>query len=267
MTSRLTTAFLFLFILASSCTDTPATLGTWSGAADKPLPPPLTVDVLCDPSAGSTCTEATLREVLRTALAQAAERPDSVVRLWVQGSNIETTRMVGEARSIKPHAPGRRARQQHESRWIAEQLRSLMTAAQPSLRKHPRRSPIAETIGRVALATPPTKDSRLLIVVTDAFEVSGFGSFECGLLPTPDRFANVLSRERVLPAGSLRGVSIIFSHVDLVSVDRGRCPLSLRRAADVRAIWETALRAAGATHVEIQSGSFQAPPEKEAPHV
>jgi len=265
MTLRRTTAlFLPLFFLAS-CTDGP----DWFGASDKPVPPPLIEDVLCDPSAGSTCSEATLREVLVVALGRASERPGSMVRLWVQGRDIETTRMVGEARSVKARGSGRRARQEHESRWIAEEQRLLMTAAQPSLRLHPRRSPIADAIGRVALATPPMKEPRLLIVVTDAFEVSDFGSFECDALPTPEHFARVVARERVLPPGSLRGISIIFSHVDLGSVDRGRCALTLRRAADVRAIWQTALHDAGAAHVEIQSGSFQAPTtaEKEASHV
>ena len=272
MTLRRTIALLllplFVFFIAA-CTDGPGTFGTWFGASDKPLLAPIVREVLCDPSAGSTCNEATLREVLGIALGQAAERPGSVVRLWVQGRDIETTRMVGEARSVKARGSGRRARVEHESRWTAEELRSLMTAAQPSLRMHPRRSPIAEAIGRVALAAPPVKGPRLLIVVTDAFEVSDFGSFECDALPTPERFARTLARERVLPPGSLRGISVIFSHVDLGSVDRGRCALTLRRAADVRAIWQAALHDAGAAHVEIQSGSFQAPTnaEKEASHV
>src|SRR5262245_251965 len=194
---------LMLLFFVSACSDGPATFASWFGASDKPLLPPVIEEVLCDPSAGSTCSEATLREVLGIALRRAAERPGSVVRLWVQGRDIETTRMVGEARSVKARGSGRRAIQEHEFRWIAEELRSLMTAAQPGLRIHPRRSPNAEAIGRVALATPPMKEPRLLIVVTDAFEVSYFGSFECDALPTPERFARLLARERVLPAGSL----------------------------------------------------------------
>ncbi len=273
MTLRRTIALLFLLPLLLfcflGCNDGPATLAAWLGASDKPLPPSLTEDVLCDPSAGSTCSEATLREVLGIALSRAAERPGSVVRLWVQGRDIETTRMVGEARSVKARGSGRRARQEHESRWTAEELRSLMTAAQPGLRMNLQRSPIAEAIGRVALVTAPMKEQRLLIVITDALEVSDFGNFECGALPTPDRFARVVAREGVLPPGSLQGISIVFSHVDLGSVDRGRCALSLRRAADVRAIWQTALRDAGAARVEIQSGSFQVPTPagREASHV
>src|SRR5262249_3137652 len=137
MTSRRTIALLllplFVFFIAG-CTDGPGTFGTWFGASDKPLLAPVVRQVLCDPSAGSTCNEATLREVLGIALGEAAERPGSVVQLWVQGRDIETTRMVGEARSVKARGSGRRARQEHESHWIAEELRSLMTAAQPSLR-------------------------------------------------------------------------------------------------------------------------------------
>jgi len=157
MTLRRTTALFLPLLFLASCSDGP----DWFGASDKPVPPPLVEDVLCDPSAGSTCSEAALREVLGVALGQAAERPGSMVRLWVQGRDIETTRMVGEARSVKPRGSGRRARQEHESRWIAEEQRLLMTAAQPSLRLHPRRSPIAEAIGRVALAASPMKEQRM----------------------------------------------------------------------------------------------------------
>jgi hypothetical protein len=151
-----------------------------------------------------------LREVLGIALGQAAERPGSVVRLWVQGRDIETTRMVGEARSVKAHGSGRRARVEHESRWTAEELVvDDGRAAEPS----PASAALADRRGhrprcacRAACEGP-----RLLIVVTDAFEVSDFGSFECDALPTPERFARTLARERVLPPGSLRGISVIFS--------------------------------------------------------
>src|ERR1700741_3854740 len=123
------------------------------GLIDSPAPAPLVDELVCDGSRGSTCTEATLALVLRPALTAAASRPGSIVRLWMQGSTVERTRIVWTATSVKPQRSGRRAVQDEESRWIAKSLRDALSAARPSLGCHAFRSPIAETITRVSLAT------------------------------------------------------------------------------------------------------------------
>lgn len=79
------------------------------GLIDSPAPAPLVDDMVCDGSRGSTCSTGTLALVLRPALTAAASRPGSIVRLWMQGSTVERTRIVWTATSVKPLRSGRRA--------------------------------------------------------------------------------------------------------------------------------------------------------------
>ena len=238
----------------AGCGKSLATISAWFGAADKPRPAPVTIDLLCDPSAGSTCTADVLRQEVARALGSAAERPGSVVRLWMQGQNIETTRMVALAKSPARRASGKHARADAENRWVAKESARLCSAATMTPHKRIRRSPIAEALAVVALSPPPTGGTREIVAITDALEMSKFGEFECGRLPKPEGFARSLAKHRVLPPGSLRGFDVTFCHVDLGAIDGGRCAVSLARAAEIRAIWTAALTAAGASHVEIRQG-------------
>ena len=74
-----------------------------------------------------------------------------------------------------------------------------MMAAKPLLAKRYRRSPIAESITRVALAGTPAQMRRFIVVISDGLEVSTFGDWECGRLPTTKRFLRNLHRGEVLP--------------------------------------------------------------------
>lgn len=201
---HLLAVLLLLPLLASGCN---SHLGEWLGAADKPEAPPVTTDILCDASSGSSCTAATLRDVAGVALRDAAARPGSVVRLWLQGRSVETTRLIAEAESTKPRGTGRRARAEHETKWVETSLASLTTTADAALRKPVHRSPIAESIAVVAMAPPAPKSTREIAVVTDGMEVSDFGEFECGPLPKPERFARLLALRNVLPPGALTGIA------------------------------------------------------------
>jgi hypothetical protein len=252
--------FLVLLVTALGyvgCGKNAATFAAWFGATDKPQLVSVTIDILCDASSGSTCTPDALREVTQAALREAAERPGSTVRLWMQGRNIETTRLVAVAKSPMRRVAGRRARADAEDHWVAKECASLSSAAANASRKRMRRSPIAESIGIVGLAPPPASGKREIIAVTDALEVSDYGEFECGRLPKPERFARSLTLHGVLPPGSLAGIAIRFCHVDLGAIDGGRCAVSLGRAAEIRAIWRAALTAAGASTVEIRSGGIE----------
>jgi hypothetical protein len=247
---------LSLAIAVSGCGKDASTIAAWFGATDRPQPAPVAIDVLCDPSLGSTCTTEALRQEVERALRRAVERPGSVVRLWMQGQNIETTRMVALAKSPARRASGKHARADAESRWVAKESARLCSAATATPHKRIKRSPIAEAVAVVALAPPPTGGTREIIAITDALEMSAFGQFECGRLPKPEGFARSLAKHRVLPPGSLRSVDVTFCHVDLGAIDGGRCAVSLARAAEIRAIWTAALTAAGASHVEIRQGGL-----------
>jgi len=239
-------------IAVVKCGKSAATIAAWFGAADKPQPAAVTIDILCDASSGSTCNDEALREVSEAKLRAAAARPGSLVRLWMQGLSIETTRIVASATSPQHRATGRHARVGTESQWIAKQCAAFQAAA-GAMRKRVRRSPIAESIGVIALA-PAARGKREIVVITDALETSAFGQFECGRLPKPERFARTLAARHVLPPGSLKGADVTFCHVDLGAIDGGRCEVSLGRAAEVRAIWRAALTQAGASNVEIRQG-------------
>jgi hypothetical protein len=244
-------------VAVAACGKTGGTVGEWFGASDKPQKPPVFSEQLCDPSTGSTCSAETLRETTESVLREVVDRPGSIVRLWMQGRSIEGTRPVATATVPVFRVTGRRARAEAENRWVAEERDAFCRAAEPGLRKRIRRSPIAESLGVIALASPSTRGKRQIVAITDGLEVSDYGEFECGHLPKPDRFARLLATHRVLPHGSLAGVDVRFCHVDLGAIDGGRCAVSLARAAEVRAIWHAALAAAGATHINIRPGALE----------
>jgi hypothetical protein len=81
-------------------------------------------------------------------------------------------------------------------------------AARPSLGCHAFRSPIAETITRVSLATVPPNVERWITIVSDGLEVSEFANFECAKLPRASTFVQSLQRKRVLGAASLTGIHV-----------------------------------------------------------
>ena len=253
MNGSLAARALCFLLLFTNCRNA-STLGEALGLTDKPAPSPVAIDILCDPSAGSTCTVATLRRTVMQALNGAATRPGSVVRLWMQGRDIATTCMVAEVVSPIVKRAGRRAKHHAIQRWTRSAEQTLLTAARPSLAKRYRRSPIAESITRIALAGTPVPMRRLIVVISDALEVSSFGDWECGRLPTAKGFIRSLHRAEVLPAGSLRGISIQFCEVDLSPIDHNRCPVSLQRVAAVESLWRTAINAAGAESFDIRHG-------------
>jgi hypothetical protein len=244
-------------LVVAGCGKTGGTIGEWFGATDKPQKAAVFYDELCDPSSGSTCSAETLRETSEGVLRDAVDRPGSIVRLWMQGRTIEGTRLVATATVPVFRVTGRRARADAEGRWVAEERDAFCSAAEPGLRKRIHRSPIAESLGLIALASPPARGKREIVAITDALEVSDYGEFECGRLPRPDRFARMLALHRILPQGSLAGVDVRFCRVDIRAIDSGRCAVSLARAAEVRAIWHAALAAAGATQIDIRPGALE----------
>jgi hypothetical protein len=244
--------------LLVGCGNFGSTVDSWLGAGDKPAQSAILTDVICDPSSGSTCTEATLDNVLAAVLAHAAERPGSSVRVWLQGKDVPTTRMIGAVVSARPRGTGRRAKAAYVARWSADARRRLLAAMRESAVKRWHRSPVAESLSRVALEGGPARADREIIVITDALEVSDFGDFECGVLPSPKRFVSTLERNHVLDPRSLAGVRVRFCHLDLGAIDRGRCAMTLARAEAVEALWTAAVKAAGAAEVTFDHGALRA---------
>jgi hypothetical protein len=228
---------------------------TQMGLIDSPVPAPLVTEIVCDGSRGSTCSASTLEMVLTSALNAAASRPGSIVRIWMQGSTVERTQMVWTGTSVKPHRSGRRAVHDEQSRWIAKSLRDSMAATRLRFGGRALRSPIAETVTRVSLATSPPGADRWIVVLSDGLEFSDFANFECATLPPATTFVQALQRKRVLGLGSLAGIHVRMCFLDLAPVDGDRCPMSVARAIDVRALWASALTAAGSRDVQVTDGA------------
>jgi hypothetical protein len=244
-------------LLLSACGGN-SQVAEWLGASDPAPVRPVVIDFLCDPSRGSSCTEVTLVETLDVALASAAPRPGSVVRVWIQGSDVESTVAVCAVTSVRSQRTGRHAIRDAESRWIAKSREEMLRVVRPHFGTHARRSPIAEAVTRVALSSAPIGAERWIIVVSDGLEVSAFGDFECGKLPRATNFVADVQRERVLVPDSLRTIHLRMCHLDLTPIDGGRCPMTLSRAAQVRTLWTTAFKAAGARDVALSDGALSA---------
>ncbi len=156
---------------------------------------------------------------------------------------------------MKPKQSGRRAVEDAALRWVGTRLREALSAARPSLGCHARRSPIAETVTRVSLATAPPEVERWIVVVSDGLEVSDFGNFECAKLPRASAFAQSLQGKKILGPGSLAGIHLRLCFLDLAPVDGDRCPMTVARAINVRALWATAFAAAGSPDVQVTDGA------------
>jgi len=225
----------------------------WLGVMDEPQPAPLDIDVLCDPSAGSTCTPETLRSTLEAAMPLAASRHSSTLRLWMLGREVADT---VQAASVTMDAKVRSGKAEKASRdhFVMEGLTMLETAAAPYFSQHAaNRSPIAESISKLALYRTRAGAERIIVLITDAREFSSLGDFECHA-PAPKAFSSRLEANRVLAPGSLTGAKVIFGHDSLVHIDGDRCTATLAAASQVQEIWKAALTHAGASEVRFEAG-------------
>lgn len=229
------------------------------GICDQAPPSPIVVDIVCDASRGSSCTAETVRRSLDVVLLHIAQRPGSLVRLWALGTEVSDTALVGEQASTASARRGSKARKVYEERFVATAREYLEKSVEPFLNS-PRknRSPIAEGLSRVAIAGAPPGLGRIVVLISDLREVSGFGDFECGRLPSPSELVSRFQRVQVLARGSLDGVCMFFTFVGVTPVDGNRCAMTLDRARRVEALWRAAAVAAGAAQVRVEDQGVQA---------
>ena len=205
-----------------------------------PLPQE-TIDVLCDASDGSTCTEASLKKTLEVVLGRAKERPGSRVRLWNLSSSVAFCEMLYEAES--PPESTEQLENDASPSWSSSELVGFLKVAEKIwLAPHPRRSPLAEAISKIALTEGYDKP-RSLIVVTDGREYR-LGDFECRI-PSKKYWAALLKNHSALLPGSLKNFQVAFTFMSLPPIKR-RCATSLTREAGVRERWTEAFAVGGA---------------------
>lgn len=226
------------------------------GLCDPPVPAPEVVDVLCDGSRGSSCTQKTLAATIDVALRHVRERPGSRVRVWGQGARAEDTAVFGEVTiSEAPKSSGsERARRSRLASQVASVRELLLTSAERYFAlKRPRRSPVAESIARVLIADAGSA-RRHIIVVTDGREVSNLGDLECARLPTEERFLAVLKTSAALGPASLTGIGVSIVFAAASNEPGSGCRASVAREIRVRGLWESVLRESGAEPVEVVAG-------------
>jgi hypothetical protein len=225
------------------------------GLCESPRPAGTTIDLAFDTSLGSSCTPETAHASLSQVLRVLADRPDGVVRVWTQGSELSDTALLATVENTAPVRSGTRALRAHRERFLREAEARLDREVAPLFQTpRRRRSPIVETLSRIAMTPSPRGMKRVIVLVTDGREVSGFGDFECDLVPTPRRFLPLLRRRGTLAPGSLANTSVVFTYVTLGPVVGRTCPVTIARATAIENLWRVALTEAGAESVRFERG-------------
>lgn len=185
----------------------------------------------------------------------------SVVEAWAMGDRPEETVQIGRYVYLDPKRRGRAAIEGARRRFQSETVGGI-TEGVERLRSAspPRFSPIAGSITTVVLGRQD-KHRMTLVVLTDLREVSGSRrgaqggdetwDFECGPLPSPERFRRACERQGVLRDGSLEGVRVVVVGVQVEPVAMNRCPWPVSRYFEVTSLFTQVLEAAGAASVEI----------------
>jgi hypothetical protein len=222
---------------------------------DEPAKPAELWDIVCDHSFGSSCTPQTAPRTLEPVLRRAAARPGSRVRFWVLEPTAAETTMVGEQTAHSANRGSDRSRRAQADRFVGAATNYFLAAAGHAFdAPQIRRSPIAESLTRVALADTGGLPRRI-VAITDGREVSDLGDFECWPLPTEAQFLALLRKRNILGPGTLARSSVDFAFLESTPVPgRSGCPARVERELRVRALWNAALRAAGAESVRIGSG-------------
>ena len=227
-------------------------------AAPKPAE---VLHVVVDASEGSPGSIATVETTVDRALAYAAERPGSEVRVWALGLELSDTRLLASVRSAAPKRRGERARKAEAKRFMDASKPLLLQAVRPIF-DHPakKQSPIAGGLSRVAYSRI-AGIHRTIIVITDAREVSGDPlrvDFECDKkLPDAKTFVATLQTNALLAPHTLDNTDVYFAFVALEAIPKRGCPVTLARAQQIELIWRAACVAAGATTVSFTTDGPQ----------
>jgi hypothetical protein len=244
---------LFASFAGAACDGARAATCESLGLCDRPPKAPEHVAILCDRSTGSTCDRTTLDETVGLVVRRLADRPGSVLTVWMLGPDVATTIPVGEQSIPALKRAGESALAAHAAKVAKDVRGHLLAATTHGFNEPPtRKSPIAEGITKVA-ASDAGGLPRRIIILSDAREV-GIWDFECLAVPTRAQFTFVLGRIRALPPGSLAGISIELAHVDGRPIPGRGCAVTLEREAKIRELWTHAFKSAGARHVRIASG-------------
>jgi hypothetical protein len=226
------------------------------GICDDPLPAPIDFDLACDATLGSSCDPETLRSVLDQLLLFASDRRGSHIKLWWLGSEVAMTHAVADVLVPETQRSRGKGRNTPGRGWAESARAYFLKAAEANFTQKPGiRSPIAESIAKIALSLGPSSAGRhrVIVLITDARQFSSLVDFECGTLPTNAKFRQILDREGLLEKGTLTGTTILFAFTTAGPLGGRPCPVEISRETKIRELWKNALESAGASRVEFSS--------------
>jgi hypothetical protein len=224
------------------------------GITPAPERPTNTTKILLDASLQSPGSAETLAQVVDGIVPDIATRPaPSCIELWVMGATVGDAERLGET-CVGSGARSKKDRRDAERRFQTTARTYLLGLAKPVFDRRPRRSPIAETLTRIAME-PTESTEQLLIGITDGREESDIARLECGPLPTVEMFHAALHAARALEPGSLKGIHIRFAFVGFTDAKRAGCDTTLRRELETQELWRSALQRASARSVHFDSAA------------
>lgn len=229
----------------------------WLGACTQADPPAERIVILCDHSAGSSCSGSNLDSAITAALRHSVDRPGSRVELWVLGSDVASTHMIASFTITRPQRNGVRAMLAHHASQSNAARSLFRREIDPYLRSRPpSKSPLVSAFAKMSLPGPDSKPSHI-IAVTDSLEFGSGWDFECSPPRDTALFRQEIQSRGILPPSSLNGATITFAFVTLARIDGDRCAVKIGRVRSIRELWASVLTAAGADSVDFQSGPPQ----------
>lgn len=209
-----------------------------------PPPVPFVVDVLVDASEDSSGSPETATTVVTMAARFVADRPGSLIRVWVLGSTVGRTRIVGTATVSAPSRAGKRFREATKAAFLRDTLPVLLNPVMAALKEPaPRRTPLVQSLLLIALAEAPVHAERHLVAITDLRESELWG--ECSRPPNVER-VNELLRANNCPT-RLSGIKVGFAYCGLRPAANPRCGLSVTAYEELRNFWRQWVAANGGT--------------------
>lgn len=226
------------------------------GVDEEAEVPPITVDIACDRTVGSTCDAETLGVAVEREADRLASIPGSTIRLWILDGPEPN---VPAATIVVPTVRRRNARtaQRQANAW-SRQVRTAFVAriAEDPPDDTSSTSPLAELLTRIAAAGGAGE--RRISVITDARQRSGVADAECRT-PSELSWLASLRRHGLLGHGSMSGIHVVFVHVAPRPLERRRCRSTVAHEAAVRSMWTAAFSEAGTAHFDLVPGSQESP--------
>jgi hypothetical protein len=227
----LSIALFCALVLASACQV------TW-----PPQEKALLVRCVFDPSRDSGVSPMTATNLIDALLPGVIGRRG--VLEFYRLDDVEGASLLGRFVTGQPLRESRSAIAAFERDRLAEAKRSFALLRDTIFSSPPRSSPLALSLTVLSMNVPKDTEVRYFLA-SDAREYSQGVDFECHP-PTIDTWSEILQRDGLLPAGSLKGTTTTFVGVrPLMPTPGNRCPASLSLMNQTRSLWVSTITNAG----------------------